>query len=99
MPTRAQSANVLTIPDAVLARDNSDRSAHRSTTAQSDAVVARLAALLFNQVDALDAHTALHRLDHVVDGEAGDRHSRKRLHLNSGRTRYLHAGADETARQ
>src|SRR5262245_43906576 len=43
-------------------------------------VVTRLAAALLDQPDALDAHAALHRLHHVVDGEAGDRNCRQRFH-------------------
>src|SRR5512143_2494949 len=42
------------------------------------AVVAGLAAALLQQADALDAHAALDRLDHVVDGQAGDRHRGER---------------------
>lgn len=38
----------------------------------SGAVVARLAAELLDQMDALDPDAAFHRLDHVVDGKAGD---------------------------
>ena len=40
------------------------------------AIVARFAAALFDQTNALDAHAALDRLHHVVDGEAGDRRRR-----------------------
>src|SRR5581483_10188689 len=53
------------------------------------AVTAGLAAALLDQADALDAHAALDRLGHVVDGQAGDRHGGERLHLHAGRTRHL----------
>src|SRR6185437_8603416 len=46
--------------------------------------VAGLAAALFQKADALDAHAFLDRLDHVVDGQARDRHGGQRLHLDPG---------------
>src|ERR1700752_3840521 len=48
------------------------------------AVDARLAAPLLDEANAFDAHAALDRLHHVVDGEAGDRDGGKRLHLDAG---------------
>src|SRR5262245_23465247 len=62
-------------------------------------VVTRLAAALLDQPDALDAYAALHRLHHVVDGEAGDRHRGQRLHLDPGRAGDLHGRAHVEARQ
>src|SRR6185503_14873565 len=47
-------------------------------------IVAGLAALLLQQPDARDGHAFLDRLDHVVDGQAGDRHRGERLHLHPG---------------
>ena len=47
-------------------------------------VFARSAAALFQQGDAFDHHAAIRRLQHVVDGQAGDRHRRQRLHLHAG---------------
>ena len=38
----------------------------------------RLAAFFFQQQYAFDAHAAIHRLAHVVDGEQRDRHARQR---------------------
>src|SRR2546428_732024 len=46
--------------------------------------VAVHAARLLEQLHALDLHPAIRRLDHVVDGEQGDRNGRQRLHLDSG---------------
>src|SRR6476661_6375117 len=56
-------------------------------------VVAGLAAALFHQMDVLDAHAALDRLDHVVDGEAGDRGRHQGLHLDAGLAGDLHGRA------
>ena len=47
----------------------------------------RFAAALLDQPDALDAHAALDRLHHVVDGQAGDRDGGERLHLDAGLAR------------
>src|SRR5262249_35143441 len=46
-----------------------------------------------------DAHAALDRLDHVVDGETGDRHGGERLHFDTGAPAHLHGGADLEARR
>src|SRR5690242_18804149 len=48
------------------------------------AVVPGLAALLLDEMDALDADAALDRLHHVVDGEARNGHGSERFHLNTG---------------
>src|SRR5437588_7019915 len=45
------------------------------------AVAARLAAALLDQADRLDAHASLDRVDHVVDGQVGEREHGSRLHL------------------
>src|SRR5262245_26094205 len=45
-------------------------------------VGSRFAAALLDKPDGLDAHAALDRLHHVIDGEAGNRHRRQRLHLD-----------------
>src|SRR5262245_24635800 len=60
-------------------------------------IEARLAAALLDEPDRLDAHAALERLGHVVDGEAGDRHRRERLHLDAGASGHLGGGADGEA--
>src|SRR5262245_38420840 len=57
-------------------------------------IMAGLAAALLDQVDVLDAHAALDRLHHVVDGEAGDRRRHQRLHLDAGLAGDLHGGTD-----
>src|SRR5262249_14987438 len=54
----------------------------------------RFAAALGDEANAFDAHAALDRLDHVVDGETGDRHCGQRLHLDPGAAADLHGGAD-----
>ena len=42
---------------------------------------------LLDQLDALDRDAALEALDHVVDGQGGDRAGRHRLHLDAGARR------------
>ena len=63
------------------------------------AIMSGLAALLLDEVNALDADAALGRLDHVVDGEAGDRHGGQRLHLDAGWAGDLHGGLHDAAGQ
>src|SRR6201995_2970668 len=58
-------------------------------TAGSGPIMPRFAPRFLNEMNAFDAHAALGRLDHVVDGEAGDRHRCQRLHLDAGRARHL----------
>ena len=62
-------------------------------------VDARLAAALFDQMNALDAHAALGRLHHVVDREARDRHGGERLHLDAGLAFELAGRAHDQARE
>jgi len=47
---------------------------------------------LLDQADALDAHAALDRLDHVVDRQAGHGDRGQRFHLNPCATSDFHAG-------
>src|SRR5262249_4589225 len=63
------------------------------------AEMAAAAAALLDEPDAFDAHAAVDRLHHVVDGEAGDGHGGERLHLDAGLARDLDAGGDFEARQ
>ena len=63
------------------------------------AKMAALAAALLNQPDAFDAHAALDRLDHVVDGEAGDRHGGQCFHLDAGLAGDLDPRGHGNARQ
>src|SRR6185437_10090441 len=63
------------------------------------AVMAALAAALFDEPDALDAHAALHRFHHIVDRETGDRHRSQRFHLDAGLPRYPDLGAHGDAGQ
>ncbi len=44
----------------------------------------RLAAMLFQQRDAVDGHAPVHGFAHVVDGQQSDLHSGECLHLNAG---------------
>src|SRR6202140_3457754 len=62
-------------------------------------VAPRFAAAFFDQPNALDAHAALDRLHHVIDGEAGDRYRRQRFHLDTGLTGHMDGGAHDEARQ
>src|SRR5688572_20345561 len=63
--------------------------------------VSGLAALLFDQADALDADAAIDRLHHVVDRQAADRDRGQRFHLDAGATGDLdgraHAAAGKLA--
>src|ERR1700722_844965 len=59
------------------------------------AIAPRFAAALLDQANALDAHAALDRLHHVVDGETGDRHRGQRLHLDTGLAGHLGSGAHD----
>ena len=61
--------------------------------------MSRSAAALLQQADALDAHAALERLHHVVDGEAGDRDRGQRFHLHPGPAIHLDACAHVKTRQ
>src|SRR5579871_6802805 len=63
------------------------------------AIMAALAAALFDEPDALDPHAALDRLHHVVDGETGDRNRGQRFHLDAGLPRYPDFGAHRDAGQ
>src|SRR3954466_14224022 len=81
--------------------EHRDRRIARSNKREGSgrAVVPGLAALFFGQMNAVDAHAALNRLDHVIDRQAGDRHRGQRLHLDAGRAENLYGRADDTARQ
>src|SRR5580692_8570561 len=57
------------------------------------------AAALLDQPDAFDAHGAIDGFHHVIDGEAGDRYRRQRLHLDAGLPRDLDTRRDFDARQ
>src|ERR1700674_4740849 len=54
------------------------------------AVVAGLAAALFEQTNALDMYAALHRLDHVVDRQTSNRGRDQRFHLDASLSGDLH---------
>jgi hypothetical protein len=58
------------------------------------AKIARSAAGLLQQADAVEAHGFVRRLEHVVDREAGDRNRRQRLHLDACLPGYLHLDLD-----
>src|SRR4029079_10606133 len=58
---------------------------------------AGLAAALLDQSDPLDVRATLDRLDHVVNGEARDRHRGQRFHLDAGVAFHLHGRADDKA--
>src|SRR5262249_14968609 len=70
-----------------------------ATSGLRGAPMARLAAALFDETDAFDAHAALRRLDHVVDGQTRDGRGRERLHFNAGAAGDAHAGAHDDARE
>src|SRR5580700_4568545 len=57
------------------------------------------ATAFFDQPDSFDAHAALDRFHHVIDGETGDRYCGQRFHLNAGLAGDLDAGFDDDARQ
>src|SRR5262245_63334080 len=61
--------------------------------------MSRLAAALLEEADALDAHAALERLHHVVDGQAGDRDRGQRLHLDPSWSADLDARTHPEARR
>src|SRR5262249_47661479 len=63
------------------------------------AIGSRLAPAFLDQADAVDAHPALDRLHHVVDGEAGHRNRGQRFHLDPGLPGDLDGGAHDQARQ
>ncbi len=50
-------------------------------------------------MDAFDGHAALHRLDHVIDRQAGDRYRGQRFHLHAGLAGNLDRGAHDQAGQ
>src|SRR5260370_12665085 len=60
-------------------------------------IMPRPSAALLEQADALDAHATLERLDHVVDGQAGDGDRGQRFHLDPGRPSDFDAGAHPEA--
>ena len=51
--------------------------------------MAGAAAALFDEPNALDAHAAFDRFDHVIDGETGDGYRGQRFHLDAGLARHL----------
>src|SRR6185437_9418101 len=53
-----------------------------------------LAAGFMDEADAFDAHAAVDRFAHVVDGEGGHRDRGQRLHLDAGAALELAGGAD-----
>src|SRR5882672_6536376 len=57
-------------------------------------VVSRLAALLLDETDIADHHLLVDGLDHVVDGERGDRDRRQCLHFDACLRRRPHARLD-----
>ena len=59
--------------------------------------VAAAAAALFHEADLADDHRLVDRLDHVVDGQRGDRHGVERFHLDAGLRRRPHARFDLVA--
>src|SRR5258708_4491827 len=61
-------------------RESASATAISATASLLCAVAARLAAALLDEPDTFDAHAALHRLDHVIDGQAGNRNGGQRFH-------------------
>src|SRR6185295_8622109 len=59
------------------------------------AVVSRLAAAFFLQLQSVNDHAAVHSLHHVVDREQSDRGGRERLHLNTRAAAALHRRDEE----
>ena len=63
------------------------------------AKMAAAAAAFFHEPDALDAHAAVDRFHHVIDGEAGDRNGGERFHLDAGLAGHFYARGDADAGQ
>ena len=59
---------------------------------------ARFSAAFLDQPHVDDAHAAVDRLAHVVDGERGDGHGGQRLHLDAGAIERAHGRQDFDAR-
>src|SRR5262249_9247257 len=70
-----------------------------ATASLPQAIMPRLAAALFDEPNALDAHAAFDGFDHVIDGQAGDRYRGQRFHLDPGLASDLHPRACHDARQ
>src|SRR5215472_4081676 len=66
---------------------------------RSGAIMTGLAALLLDEMNGFDAYATLDCLDHVVDGEAGDRDRGERFHFDAGRSNHLHGGLHDATRQ
>ena len=62
-------------------------------------VRAGFAAGFLKQPDGSDHHIFVGRLEHVVDGETGDRYRRQRLHLDAGLAANFDFGAHGNARR
>src|SRR5262245_11169059 len=84
---------------AASTRDSASATGISATGSLLCFVVSGLAASLLHEADALDAHAALGRLHHVVDGEAGHRDRGQRFHLDAGLAGDLDGGAHLEAGQ
>src|ERR1043166_9318696 len=65
-------------------RASASATGSKATSCLRGVPITGLAAALFDQADALDAHAALDRFDHVVDRQTRDGGRGERLHLVSG---------------
>src|SRR5580704_4077868 len=70
-----------------------------ATSLLPNAKMAAAAAAFLQKPDALDAHAALDRFHHVIDGEAGDRYGGERFHFDAGLACDFDAGGDADAGQ
>src|SRR6202163_2269632 len=70
-----------------------------ATALPPNAKMAAAAAAFFHEPDAFDAHAAVDRLHHVIDGEAGDRYRGERFRLDAGLAGNFYARGDADAGQ
>src|SRR4051812_34586983 len=82
-----------------ITRASASATGRSATSASLGAIHARLPAALLDEMNALDAHAALGRLHHVVNGEARDRNGGQRFHLDAGLTFQLAGRPHHQARQ
>src|SRR5580700_409232 len=92
-PAAASSGTSSAAKGAACAKTWSSASATEinATSLLPNAIMAAAAAAFFHEPDALDAHAALDRFHHVIDGEAGDRYGGERFHLDAGLAGNFHA--------
>src|SRR6202035_2710232 len=100
-PAASSSGTSSAAKGAACANTRSSASATEinATALLPNAKMAAAAAAFLDQPDALDAHAAVDRLHHVIDGEAGDRYGGQRFHLDAGLAGHFCARRDANAGQ